>query len=119
MNLLTYTIKIFQNSLHGQVNKMTWFDILGIYTLVSFILLIFTAGVLDNDDAVSFKALFVYQYKLYEDIKDKLNVFGIIILEALATILTFGASLMMFVIGVIVLLLILIWKLFYFCFKKR
>ena len=97
-------------------------DILGFYLVISFLLLIFSIGLLDSYYIyipLSWKVIFVFQYKIYKNIKDKLNIFGIIILEAIATILTLGASLLLFITSVIIWMFVLIWKLFYFVFKKR
>ena len=100
---------------------MSWFDILGVYAIFSYILFMLTCAFLDASDykAGDFKSLFSSQYGLYESAKDELNLFGIIILEALVTILTFGASAIMFVFGIVSCIFIQGWKLFYFIFKKR
>lgn len=100
---------------------MDWVSIIGFYALVSVLMFLFATTILSNefDCVYGFQCIFIFQYALYDSVKDKLNLLGIIILEALVTLLTFGASAMMFVVGVIIWLFILIWKLFYFCFKKR
>ena len=103
---------------------MDWVSIVGAYGVVSILTFLFAMLILLNEfdcncAPYGFQCLFIFQYALYDSIKDKLNLLGIIILEALVTLLTFGASVMMFIVGIIVLLFILSWKLFYFCFKKR
>jgi hypothetical protein len=94
------------------------------YSIVSLLMFLFSMTILLNEfdcncAPYGFQCLFVFQYALYDSVKDKLNLLGIIILETLVTLLTFGASVMMFIVGVIVWLFIMTWKLFYFCFKKR
>ena len=103
---------------------MDWVSIIGFYGIVSILMFLFSMTILLNEfdcdcAPYGFQCVFVFQYALYDSVKDKLNMLGIIILEALVTLLTFGASVMMFVMGVIVWLFMLSWKLFYFCFKKR
>lgn len=103
---------------------MDWVSIIGSYGIVSILMFLFSMTILLNEfdcdcAPYGFQCIFIFQYALYDSVKDKLNMLGIIILEALVTLLTFGASVMMFVMGVIVWLFMLSWKLFYFCFKKR
>ena len=102
---------------------MVWSSIIGFYGIVSILTFLFSMTLLNEFDCncapYGFPCIFVFQYALYDSVKDKLNMIGIIILETLVTLLTFGASVMMFIVGVIVWLFILSWKLFYFIFKKR
>ena len=100
---------------------MNLVNILSIYFIVSMLTYMFTVLILDATGYKpgDLKSIFVFQYELYKNFKDKLNIFGIIILEAIATISTFGASVFMFVTGVVVCVFIMIWKLFCFIFKKR
>jgi hypothetical protein len=97
---------------------MGW-NIFGAYAVMSFIVYMLYMLLLEVSDYKpgEFIAIFGFQDELYESIKDKLNIYGIIILEALITILTFGASALMFVTGVGICLFMLSWKLFCFVFK--
>ena len=98
---------------------MEWCDILYIYSLVSILLFIFSVTPLSKDDYESFswKAIFVFQYELYKHMKDKLNMLGIVILETIITILTFGSSIIMFIIILITCTFMLSLELFCFVFK--
>lgn len=104
---------------------INWIDVLGAYFAISFIATIFVSIDLDGSDYnfFSLESIFVFQYELYHSLKDKLNVFGIIILEIIVTILTFGISTILAVMigtsGIFVLTFKLAWKLFYLIFKKR
>lgn len=100
---------------------MNWINALGAYMTFSFIILLFTSITIDvyGYKLFSCKTIFIFQYELYECIKDELNMFGIIILELIVTILTFGTSIMLFIIAVIGWIFTLLWKLFYLIFKKR
>ena len=97
------------------------YNILCVYILVSMFALIYSIAPLTQYDYKpgDFKSLFVFQRVVYEMSKDQLNILGIAILEMLTTILTFGASITLFVVGVVVLVFTLSWKLFCFIFKKR
>ena len=98
---------------------MGW-NIFGAYAIVSFIVYMLYMILLEVSDYKpgEFRSIFGFQDELYESIKDKLNIYGIIILEALVTLLTFGASSLMFIMGVVVWVLMLSWKLFCFIFKR-
>lgn len=100
---------------------MNWINALGAYMTFSFIILLFTSITIDayGYKLFSWKTIFIFQYELYECIKDELNMFGVIILELIVTILTFGTNIMLFIIAVIGWIFTLLWKLFYLIFKKR
>ena len=100
---------------------MNWLDIFCGYFAFSFLMYMMFMAFLETSDYKhgDWRSMFALQYELYEIMKDKLNIYGIIILEILITILTFGASALVFATGSIVLLSMSIWKLFCFCFKKR
>ena len=100
---------------------MDWLATLCVYTVVSFLVFIMSAIPLQENDyeVTSPKALFVYQRELYKYMRDKFNIFGIVILETIVTALTLGASTIHFITLVITWIFILVWKLFCFAFKKR
>ena len=100
---------------------MNWINALGVYIFLSFSIFLFTSIAIDSYGykLFSLKTIFVFQYKLYECIKDELNMFGIIILELIVTILTFGASIMLFIIAGVALIFESLWRLLYLIFKKR
>lgn len=98
-----------------------WASILSIYYIISIFMFLFSMIPLGiyNDKFYSWKNIFVFQRWLYDNMKDRLNMLGIIILEIIVTVLTFGASVTLFVTTVIVSVLVLCWKLYCFVFKKR
>lgn len=100
---------------------MNWINALGAYIFLSFGIFLFTSIAIDSYGykLFSLKTIFIFQYELYECIKDKLNMFGVIILELIVTIFTFGTSIMLFIIAVIDWIFTLLWKFFYLIFKKR
>ena len=100
---------------------MNLIDICCGYFAFSFLMYMMFMAFLETSDYKygDWRSMFIIQYELYQAMKDELNIFGITILEALTTILTFGASALVFATGAIVLLSMSIWKLFYACFKKR
>lgn len=100
---------------------MEWVDILCIYLLVSMLVFIFSAAPLSKNDyeVYSLKAIFVFQYEAYKHMKDELNMLGIVILETIITVLTFGSSIIMFITFLIIGTLMLIWEIFCFVFQKR
>lgn len=100
---------------------MNWIDVLCAYIAFSVIILFITAPILDTYGykLFSWKTIFIFQCELYEDVKDELNIFGILILELITTILTLGTSLMLFIISIVAWIFKLLWKLFYLIFRKR
>lgn len=65
------------------------------------------------------KTVFMYQYAVYELTKDKLNEFGILILETITTLSVWFLNVIIFIIICLYHILRLICKLFYLIFKKR
>ena len=106
-------------NMKNEVYIMGW-NIFGAYVVVSFVVFGFAMMLLQASDykGDDWKVIFIFQGALYESIKDKLNIYGIIILEVLITLLTFGTSAFMFIAGVVAWLCMLIWKLFCFIFKR-
>ena len=98
-----------------------WDIIFPLYSIISVFMLMFYIPLLNPYDyeVYSWKNIFAFQYALYRHMKDKLNIFGIAILETIITILTFGATAAYIVTIITVGILVLIWKLFCFIFKKR
>lgn len=98
-----------------------WASILSIYLIISIFAFLFSMVPLDiyNDKFYSWKNMFVFQRWLYDNMKDRLNLLGIIILEIIVTILTFGASVTLFACTTMVCVLLLCWKLYCLVFKKR
>jgi hypothetical protein len=100
---------------------MDWLIILSVYLIISVFATIFSLALLDESEIKHYplKTIFVFQDKLYNYAKYELNIFGIIILEIIITVLTLGASIMMLVTLVTIWVFMLIWKAFCFVFKKR
>lgn len=96
-------------------------DIIGTYIIINIIILSITLPKLYFDDSKfsTFKTISIFQWTLYEDIKDKLNIFGIIILEIIITMLTLGTSLTLLIGIIVIKMLSLFWKIFCFVFKKK
>lgn len=99
-------------------------DLLGIYYILVFVL----AGIcgslfaMDECDILSqsiFKQIFMYQYAVYQIVKEDLDIVGIIILEILTTFSVWFLNIIIFIIICLYYVLLAVWKLFYFIFKKR
>ena len=100
---------------------MNWLNILGTYLIISVLVFLFSAipVSINKCEPFSWKAIFIFQYALYTYMKDELNLLGIVILETIVTILTFGSSVILAIMIAITWILLSSWKLFYFIFKKR
>lgn len=99
---------------------MVWTDILALYFLISIVLFVVTLALcLSCDVGLSFLSTYIYQYELYKRLKYEMNVVGIVILETFVTIITFANSVMMFAVWIIYQILLLIWQLYCWIFKKR
>ena len=99
---------------------MVWTDILVLYFLISIVLFVVTLSLcLSCDVGISFLSTYIYQYELYKRLKYEMNVVGIVILETSVTVITFANSVMMFAVWIICRILLLIWKLYCWIFKKR
>jgi hypothetical protein len=99
---------------------MVWTDILALYFLISIVLFVVTLSLcLSCDVGLSFLSTYIYQYELYNRLKYEMNVVGIVILETFVTIITFANSVMMLAMWIIYRILLLIWKLYCWIFKKR
>lgn len=97
--------------------------ILGVYMIVNVIITYIIPLILDStmdDKEKSFlRYIFIYQYCTYKSSKDSINTLGIIILEIIVTLCTFGSSILIFIGLSIVEIFLAIGKLFYLIFKKR
>ena len=99
---------------------MVWTDILELYFLISIVLFVVTLSLcLSCDVGISFLSTYIYQYELYKRLKYEMNVVGIVILETFVTIITFANSVMMLAMWITYRILLLIWKLYCWIFKKR
>lgn len=99
---------------------MVWTDILALYFLISIVLFVVTLSLcLSCDVGISFLSTYIYQYELYKRLKYEMNVVGIVILETFVTIITFANSVMMLAMWITYRILLLIWKLYCWIFKKR
>ena len=99
---------------------MVWTDILALYFLISIVLFVVTLSLcLSCDVGISFLSTYIYQYELYKRLKYEMNVVGIVILETFVTIITFANSVMMLAMWITYRILLLIWQLYCWIFKKR
>lgn len=101
-----------------------WMDMLGIYYILVFALVgicgsLFAVNECDILSQNIFKQIFMYQYAVYEIAKDNINLAGIIILEILTTFSVWFLNVIVFIVICLYYILLAIWKLFYFIFKKR
>ena len=91
-----------------------------VYFLMSVLLFIASAPSWDLfHSQFSLKFIFIYQYLVYKHTKDDFNILGIIIMEAIVTALTFGASMLIMLMLAIIFVIMQLWYLFRFLFKKR
>ena len=98
-------------------------NIFGIYFFLNLLILYLVAPVLDanmNEDEKSFwKYIFIYQYAVYKSSINEINTPGIIILEIIVTLCTFGSSILIFIGMSILGIFLAICELFCLIFKKR
>lgn len=66
-----------------------------------------------------FRCIFMYQFTVYELLKDEINEAGIIILEVLVTLSVWFLNVLVFLIVVFCLIVKLICRLFWIIFKKK
>ncbi len=104
------------------MNK-TLVDIFGFYCFINFIITYIVPIMLDadmNDEEKSFwRYVFIYQYGTYKYSKDSINTLGIIILEIIVTLCTFGSSVLIFIGLSILEIFLAMCALFCLIFKKR
>lgn len=98
-------------------------NIFGIYGFINLIITYIVPFILDvgmDDEKKSFwRYIFIYQYCTYKSSKDSINILGIIILEIIVTLCTFGSSVLIFI-GMSILEVFLgICSLFCLIFKKH
>ena len=65
------------------------------------------------------KTIFMYQYAIYEMVKDRVNIFGIILLEAFVTFSVWFLNIIVFIVIIVGCILWAICMLFLVIFKKR
>ena len=91
-----------------------------IYFLISVFIFLFLSGAASfSDHPFSLRSIFIFQCWVYEHTKDDFNILGIIIMETVITVLTFGASVLMASMLAIMFAILQLWRLFCFIFKKR
>ena len=101
----------------------TLINIFGIYSFINLIITYIVPLILDasmDDKEKSFlRYIFIYQYCTYKSSKDSINTLGIIILEIIVTLCTFGSSILIFIGLSIVEVFLAICNLFCLIFKKH
>lgn len=101
----------------------TLINIFGIYCFINLIITYTVPLVLDanmDDKEKSFwRYVFVYQYCTYKSSKDSINTLGIIILEIIVTLCTFGSSVLIFITLSVIEAFLAICNLFCLIFKKH
>lgn len=97
-------------------------NIFGTYCFINLIITYMVRPALDanmDDEEKSFwRYVFIYQYCTYKSSKDSINTLGIIILEIIVTLCTFGSSVLIFIGLSVVEVFLAICSLFCLIFKK-
>lgn len=65
------------------------------------------------------KYIFMYQYVVYDLVKDSINVIGIILLEIFVTFSVWFLNIIIAMIIIVMYIFCAIYRLFFFIFKKR
>ena len=101
----------------------TLINIFGIYGFISLIITYIVPLMLDadmdNEEKSFWRYIFIYQYCTYKSAKDSINTLGIIILEIIVTLCTFGSSVLIFIGMSILEAFLAICYLFCLIFKKH